>query len=114
MYDIVMDLKNDWAKTAMEVLRGAGSDTEEGQSFEEIAGLYFRLSQPEEQAAALVGETVRRLEEMERIIYSHIEDTIVPDIRQRTRYEGNNFHFCWVFNEGEHIVELNSEYRIPL
>ncbi|MHA7966297.1 hypothetical protein ACX93W_19410 [Paenibacillus sp. CAU 1782] len=114
MYEISMDLKSDWAKTALEVLRGAGSAIDDNAGFQETALNYFLLTMPQEQAEAMTDETGRRLEEMENIVISHMQDTIVPDIRERTRYTGNTFHFCWVYNQGEHIVELNSEYRIPL
>ncbi|GKU78124.1 hypothetical protein [Paenibacillus sp. L3-i20] len=114
MYEITIDLVNDWVNTAKEVLRGSGYTLTEGLSNEAIALQYFLHSQPEEQARELANDTMSRLSEMEGIIISHIESTIVPDIRSRTKYEGNVFHFSWVYSEGEHIIELNSEYRIPL
>lgn len=114
MYEITMDLTSDWIKTVKEVLRGAGYEMEEGLPAGEIAEHYFRLSLPDDEAAGLAAETLRRLKEMESIIIEHMNSTIVPDIRQRTKYEGDKFHFSWVYNEGEHIVELHSEYRIPI
>lgn len=114
MYEITIDLINDWADTAKEVLKGSGYALEEGLSSEEVALRYFLHSQPEEQARELAVETLRRLREMEEIIISHMDSTIVPDIRSRTKYVGDAFHFSWVYNQGEHIIELNSEYRIPL
>ncbi|WP_261800188.1 hypothetical protein [Paenibacillus sp. PAMC21692] len=114
MYEITMDLTADWIKTVKEVLRGAGYEMEEGLPPSEVAEHYFRLSLPDDRAEELASETLRRLKEMESIIIDHMNTTIVPDIRQRTKYEGNTFHFSWVYNEGEHIIELNSEYRIPI
>jgi hypothetical protein len=114
MYEITMDLTSDWIKTVREVLRGAGYELEEGLPAGEIAEHYFRLSLPDDKAAELAEETMRRLKEMESIIIEHMNTTIVPDIRQRTKYQGDVFHFSWVYNQGEHIVELNSEYRIPI
>lgn len=114
MYEITMNLVDDWVNTVKEVLRGAGYDLEEGLPTDEIALRYFLHSQPEDVARSLAADTVGKLKEMEEIIISHMDSTIVPDIRTRTKYEGNAFHFCWVYNQGEHIIELNSEYRIPL
>lgn len=114
MYEITMDLVSDWVNTVKEVQNGAGFPVEDGLSTEEIALRYFLHSQPEETAQALAADTLRKLREMEEIIISHMDSTIVPDIRTRTKYQGNAFHFSWVYNQGEHIIELNSEYRIPL
>ncbi|MFD0590109.1 hypothetical protein ACFQZE_19180 [Paenibacillus sp. GCM10027627] len=114
MYEITIDLVTDWTNTAKEVLRGSGYVVEDGATSEEVALQYFLHSQPEEQALALASETIRRLKEMEEIVISHMSSTIVPDIQSRTNYQGNSFHFSWVYDQGEHIVELNSEYRIPL
>lgn len=114
MYEITMDLVTDWINTVKEVLNNSGYVLEDGLSHEEIALRYFLHSQPEDVASALAVDTLRKLREMEEIIISHMDSTIVPDIRTRTRYEGNAFQFSWVYNEGEHIIELNSEYRIPL
>lgn len=114
MYEITMDLTSDWIKTVKEVLRGSGYTVEDDSSHEDIALRYFLHSQPQDAAQKLAADTLGKLKEMEEIIISHMDSTIVPDIRSRTRYEGDAFHFCWVYNEGEHIIELNSEYRIPL
>ncbi|RIX60383.1 hypothetical protein D3P08_02125 [Paenibacillus nanensis] len=114
MYEITMDLVADWVNTVKEVLRGSGYPLEDGLPNEEIALRYFLHSQPEERAQELATDTLGKLREMEEIIISHMDSTIVPDIRMRTKYQGNAFHFSWVYNQGEHIIELNSEYRIPL
>lgn len=114
MYEITMDLASDWVKTAKEVLNGTGCRLEDGLSDKEIALRYFLHSQPEDIARTLAADTLHKLSEMEEIIISHMDSTIVPDIRSRTKYQGNTFHFSWVYQEGEHIIELHSEYRIPL
>ncbi|REK74967.1 hypothetical protein [Paenibacillus paeoniae] len=114
MYEITMDLVSDWINTVKEVLSNSGYTLEDGLSQEEIALRYFLHSQPEDVAETLAVDTLNKLREMEEIVISHMNSTIVPDIRTRTRYEGDTFHFSWVYNEGEHIIELNSEYRIPL
>ena len=114
MYDIEMDLVGDWISIVKEVFRGGGIVLEDGLTEEDIAQIYFLQSLPEEQALPLAAETLERLREMETIIEANMDTVIVPDIRQRTSYEGNVFHFSWVFDQGEHIIETNSEYRIPL
>ena len=114
MYDIEMDLVADWISVVKEVFRGGGIVLEDGLTVEDIAQIYFLQSLPEEEANALAHETLQKLQDMEQVIQTHLETTIVPDIRQRTNYEGNKFHFSWIFDQGEHIVETYSEYRIPL
>ena len=114
MYEIEMDLVADWISIVKEVFRGGGIVLEDGLTVEDIAQIYFMQSLPDEEAIALAHETLQKLQDMEQVIQAHLETTIVPDIRQRTSYEGNTFHFSWVFDQGEHIVETHSEYRIPL
>lgn len=114
MYEVTMDLTADWLKTVREIVRSIG-DAQLGEAAdEELAIHYFQLTMPAEQAQAAAKDALLRLREMDAMIRSHLESTIVPDIRKRTGYKGNKFHFCWVYNQGEHIVELESEYRIPL
>lgn len=114
MYDIEIDLVADWVSIVREVFRGSGIVLEDGLTDEDIAEIYFLQSMPEEEALPLAYETLKRLKEMEQIIESNMDTVIVPDIRMRTGYEGNSFHFSWVFDQGEHIIETHSEYRIPL
>jgi len=114
MYTIEMDLVSDWISIVKEVFKGSGIVLEDGLTTEDIAEIYFLQSLPEEEAIPLAHETLSRLKEMEEIISSNMDTTIVPDIRQRTNYTGDQFHFSWVFDQGEHIIETYSEYRIPL
>ncbi len=114
MYEITMNLTSDWIKTATEVLKGSGRIVEDSMSDDQVAKLYFGLTLSDEQTVELASETLARLKEIETTIWNHMDDVIVPDIRTRTRYEGNTFQFFWVYNQGEHIIEMNSEYRIPL
>lgn len=114
MYQIEMNLVADWISIVKEVFRGGGIVLEDGLTTEDIAEIYFLQSLPEEEAIPLAHETLKKLTEMEQIIHTHMDSTIIPDIRARTGYEGNQFHFSWVFDQGEHIVETYSEYRIPL
>lgn len=114
MYEIKMDLVADWISIVKEVFRSGGIVLEDGLTNDDIAEIYFLQSLPEEEALPLAQETLKKLQDMEQVIQAHMDSTIVPDIRQRTGYEGNQFHFSWVFDQGEHIVETYSEYRIPL
>lgn len=114
MYNIEMDLIADWVSIVKEVFRGGGIVLEDGLTTEDIAEIYFLQTLPEEEAIPLAHETLKRLKDMEQIIVANMDTVIVPDIRNRTGYEGNEFHFSWVFDQGEHIVETYSEYRIPL
>ncbi|GIP16299.1 hypothetical protein J40TS1_19410 [Paenibacillus montaniterrae] len=114
MYDIQMDLVADWVSIVKEVFRGSGIVLEDGLTEDDIAEIYFLQSLPEQEALPLAKETLRRLREMEETIVANMDTLIVPDIRKRTGYEGNTFHFSWVYDQGEHIVETCSEYRIPL
>lgn len=114
MYKVTMNLVNDWTKTVKEVLEGSGIPVEKEDDAAALTALYYLQTMPEQQAKAEADHTLQRLREMEATIREHLDSTIVPDIRKRTGYEGMSFHFCWVYNQGEHIVELESEYRIPL
>lgn len=114
MYDITMDLTGDWIRTVKEIVQSAGESLEGEHSEKELALRYFQLTMSAEEAEAAANAALLRLQELEIIIRNNLEATILPDIRKRTSYEGNAFHFCWVYNQGEHIVELKSEYRIPL
>ena len=118
MFNVTMDLVQDWIKTVKEILQRSGIAVPDEQieelSYEAIAIRYFQLTMSEEQAKTAAMEELARLRGLENTIHTHLASTILPDIRKRTRYEGDEFHFCWVYNEGEHIVELKSEYRIPL
>lgn len=114
MYQIQMDLVADWVSIVKEVFKGSGIVLEDGLTDEDVAQIYFLQSLPEEQAIPLADETLKKLKEMESIIINNMESVIVPDIRNRTNYEGDKFHFSWVYDQGEHIIETYSEYRIPL
>ena len=56
----------------------------------------------------------KRLKELQKKLLDNLEAVIVPDIRRLTDYRGDRFEFQWVYNQGEHLVEKNSRYRIPL
>jgi hypothetical protein len=115
MSEIKMNLYEDWIETVKEIFRGSGFPFEPGTPHEVIGQTYYRQSaDTDEEAARLNAENERRLREMERTIRDHFASVIEPDIRKRTGYKGDRFEFKWVYMQGENIVELNSEYRIPL
>ncbi|GAB2700961.1 hypothetical protein FE781_04340 [Paenibacillus thermoaerophilus] len=115
MYDVKMDLMRDWIDTVKEVFRGSGRPLEEGLSDSEIAFRYFlETAEDERQARERAAAHEERFRMLDSAIRDNLESLIVPDIRKRTGYQGNEFQFNWVYNQGEHIVEMRSEYRIPL
>ncbi|ACS99949.1 hypothetical protein [Paenibacillus sp. JDR-2] len=115
MYDITIDLYRNWIDTVKEVFRGSGNPIPGNASDSEVAILYFRQTvQSDEEAAAQQHANEERLQGMQQAIMNNFESVILPDIRKRTRYEGNRFCFQWVYNNGEHIIEEYSSYRIPV
>ncbi|MUT67529.1 hypothetical protein [Paenibacillus sp. NEAU-GSW1] len=115
MYEITIDLIRDWNDTVKEIFRGSGYPLPENISDEEIGIAYFmQTAQSEEEAAQLSAENRVRLSSLQQTIADNLESVIAPDIRSRTGYEGTQFSFKWVYNNGEHIVEERSSYRIPL
>ncbi|WP_238357623.1 hypothetical protein [Cohnella zeiphila] len=76
---------------------------------------YFRqTSDTDEEAVKQAYDNEKRLKELQKKLLDNLEAVIVPDIRRRTDYRGDRFEFRWVYNQGEHIVESHSRYRIPL
>ncbi|MFX3635080.1 MAG: hypothetical protein ACE3L7_19080 [Candidatus Pristimantibacillus sp.] len=115
MYEITMDLLRDWNETVKEVFRGSGVPLRDDMSDEEIGISYFmQTASTEEEALRMHKSNEERIRGLQQTITGNFEAVILPDIRSRTRYEGNQFSFQWVYNNGEHIVEEYSSYRIPL
>ncbi|MFD2117169.1 hypothetical protein ACFSTH_14035 [Paenibacillus yanchengensis] len=114
MIQVTMNLVDDWVNTVKEVLKGTVGYVEEEATAQQLAYRYYQLSLPEAEAATETAHTLERLKNIEQTIKDNMDAIIIPDIRKRTNYEGNEFHFCWVYQQGEHIVEMNSQYRIPL
>ena len=113
--NIKMDLFADWIETVKQIFRGSGHPFEPGTPDEVIGQTYYRqTSESDEEAVQRHEANVARLQEMERKIRDNLESLIAPDIRKRTGYEGDSFEFKWIYLQGEKIVELNSEYMIPL
>lgn len=115
MSGIGMDLYNDWIKTVEEIFRGSPQALPENIRGLDIAVAYFlQTAQSDEEAEMLAKQNKERFILMEKAIRDNFVSVILPDIRSRTGYAGDTFEFKWVYNQGEHIVEINSEYRIPL
>lgn len=112
---ITIHLYQDWVDTAREVFRGSGHPLESHLDDAEIAYQYYRLqTDTEEDARLMAEENKQRLNHLEQTVLEHLDTVIIPDIRQRTGYSGEQFIFRWIYAQGEHIVEECSEYRIPL
>lgn len=114
-HEVTIHLYKDWVDTAREVFRGSGHPLEPQLTDDEIAYQYFRLQTETDEAAKEMSLRNReRIEGMEQTIMDHLDSAIIPDIRARTGYGGEQFIFRWVYSSGEHIIEEHSEYRIPL
>ncbi|GLX67649.1 hypothetical protein [Paenibacillus glycanilyticus] len=115
MYDITIDLHRNWIDTVKEVFRGSGQPLPEDLSDAEVAVIYYKQT-AESEGEAVTQQKLNedRLHGMQQTILDNFESVILPDIRKRTRYEGNRFCFQWVYNNGEHITEEYSSYRIPV
>ncbi|MFS0726069.1 hypothetical protein [Paenibacillus sp. 1P07SE] len=114
-YEVTIDLYRDWVDTAREVFRGSGHPLEPHLTDDEIAYQYYRLqTETEEEAETMSRQNRERIEGLQQTIMEHLESAIIPDIRARTGYQGDQFIFRWVYASGEHIIEEHSEYRIPL
>ncbi|GFN31734.1 hypothetical protein [Paenibacillus xylaniclasticus] len=114
-FDVKIDLYRDWLNTVKEVFRGSGVELPEAVTDDELALAYFeQTAKSVEEAERQSVDNEQRLYAIQQKIIERLDDVIVPDIRKRTGYEGNQFHFQWVYQQGEHIVEHHSKYRIPL
>lgn len=114
MYEVTIDLYRDWIETVKEIFRGSGHPLPDEWTFTQIAEAYYKLSWPADQVPGLAADNEKRLQEIQRTIESNLDQVIVPDIRKRTGYDGQRFKFKWIYQQGEHIIEEYSEYRIPL
>jgi hypothetical protein len=98
-----------------EIFRGSGFPFEPGTPDSIVARTYFRqTSDSDEEAVRQAYGNEKRLKELQKKLMDNLETVIVPDIRLRTDYRGDRFEFQWVYNQGEHLIEKNSRYRIPL
>ncbi|WP_138752046.1 hypothetical protein [Paenibacillus sinopodophylli] len=112
---IELNLYNDWIETVKEVFRGSSHTLPDDLTGLDIAVAYFlQTAQSEQEAEVLAEQNRERFMTMEKAIKDNFATVILPDIRSRTGYTEDQFEFKWVYNQGEHIIEVNSEYRIPL
>jgi len=113
---IHIQLLNDWNDTVKVVFAGSGYPLPDNMSGEEIGiAYYMQTAQSEEEAARQQQENAARLKQLQETILEHFESVILPDIRKRTGYNGDDFSFKWAYTpQGEQIFEQHSQYRIPL
>ncbi|THF79554.1 hypothetical protein [Cohnella fermenti] len=115
MREVAIDLQKDWLDTVREIYRGSGMPFAPDTPAEEVALTYFlNAAGNEEDARRMRSENEQWLQELETRIRDNLESVIIPDIRVRTGYQGEQFRFRWVYQDGEHIVEELSNYRISL
>lgn len=115
MSDIQMDLYSDWLNTVKEIFRGSGHPLPEHIGDNETALAYFmQTAETELEAEQQCASNKERILGLQKVIADNFEAVILPDIRSRTGYLGDQFSFKWVYNKGEHIIEEHSSYRIPL
>lgn len=115
MNDIEIDLYKDWLNTVKEIFRGSGHPLPETISNRDAALAYFmQTAETEEKAEQMLMANEERLISLQQVILDNFQVVILPDIRSKTTYLGDQFAFKWVYNKGEHIIEQHSSYRIPL
>lgn len=115
MNDIQISLYKDWIDTVKFIFKGSGRPLDNNISDKDASLAYFRgTASSEEEAMQQSEANEERLASIERIILDNLENVIIPDIRKRTSYTGDQFIFKWVYNMGEHVIEEHSSYRIPL
>lgn len=115
MYDVEINLYGDWIRTVREVFQGSGHPLPEEWSDEEVGLQYYlQTAKDAEEAEMRRAGNEARLLGMQNTLLRNLNETIVPDIRERTGYQGDRFRFKWVYYQGEHIIEECSSYRIPL
>jgi hypothetical protein len=113
--NITIRLHQDWLDTVREIFRGSGHPLPEELSDHEVTVAYYsQTASSDEEAEQQSIANTERLKEIEQTIVANFESIILPDIRSRTGYTGDEFTFRWIYQQGEHIIEEYSEYRIPL
>jgi hypothetical protein len=114
VYEVTIDLYKDWIHTIKDYFKMKGQPLPEDLSADEMSLRYFEQHASSEEAKVLSKQNKERFQTLEQQILQNLEAIIVPDIRKRTGYQGHELKFSWVYNQGEHIIEHCSEYRIPL
>ncbi|WP_219835474.1 hypothetical protein [Paenibacillus sp. R14(2021)] len=113
--DITIHLYEDWLETVKEVFRGSGQPLPADLTPDQVGLAYFLQTAPSKEAAKEQRDANElRLTEIQEALLTNFEAVVLPDLRRRTSYEGSQFAFKWVYNQGEHIIEAHSSYRIPL
>ncbi|RXZ84838.1 hypothetical protein EBB07_02145 [Paenibacillaceae bacterium] len=112
---IKINLYQDWLDTVKHVFHGAGAPLPSTLSDKGIGVAYYnQTSSSEEEAEQRRQVNEQRITELQQTLLDNMTEIIIPDIRNKTGYTGDAFHFRWVYAQGEHIIEENSQYRIPL
>lgn len=114
MREVHINLYVDWLNTVRDIFRGSGRPLPDDLPNDEVALAYFAENASYEEARLQRDMNAERLRIIQETIMRNLDAVIIPDIRQRTGYGGEQFSFHWVYAEGEHIIETHSEYRIPL
>ncbi|MFC4776047.1 hypothetical protein ACFO9Q_04540 [Paenibacillus sp. GCM10023252] len=114
--NIAIHLYQDWLRTVREIFQGSGHPLPEDLTDEQIGlAYYLQTASSEEEARALQQANQDRLHHLQQTLLDNFEGVVLPDIRSRTDYEGDQFSFKWVYlPQGEHLIEEHSAYRIPL
>ncbi|MBJ6363738.1 hypothetical protein ACFOQM_21150 [Paenibacillus sp. GCM10012307] len=113
--ELYIHLYQDWLATVKEIFAGSGQPLPDHATDKQVGLAYYIQNAADlEEAERLRASNEERLNEIERTIRANFEQVILPDILRQTRYAGDVFRFKWVFNQGEHIIEECSEYRISL
>ncbi|QHT59468.1 hypothetical protein GXP70_05450 [Paenibacillus lycopersici] len=114
-YEISIHLYDDWVDTVKVIFRGSGHPLPDHLTPDQAALAYFlQTAASQEEALRQRAENEERLHDIQQKLVDNFETVILPDLRSRTGYEGHAFAFKWVYNQGEHIIEEHSSYRIPL
>lgn len=115
MATIQIQLYEDWLRTVRTMFSGSGQPLPEDLEDHQVALAYFlQTASGEKEAREQAEANERRLYTLQQTIEENFEQVIKPDIRLRTGYAEDRFRFEWVYQQGEHIVERYSSYRIPL
>ncbi|QHW31355.1 hypothetical protein GZH47_11200 [Paenibacillus rhizovicinus] len=114
-HEITMHLYEDWLDTVKEIFKGSGHPLPNDLTPDQVALAYFLQTAPSKEEALRQREAnEERLNDIQQKLLDNFEAVVLPDLRSRTGYAGETFAFKWVYNQGEHIIEERSSYRIPL
>jgi hypothetical protein len=100
MNQIHMNLYKDWLLTVRDVFRGSGQPLPDDMEDDEVALQYFLQNAPYEEARLQRDLNIERFRVIQETMQNHMESLIIPDIRTRTGYTGDQFAFHWVYAQG--------------